>query len=112
MPWDVAACPDLHRPASVVRRGRRRARAVVALVPAALVLGIPAAPVLAAATDPTIILGAYAAGLPSDVVSELSASEAAALAAARPVAGEPETRLAVAVEQDADLQIATLNVAS
>lgn len=112
MSVDVAACPDLLPPASGVRRSRARARALASLVPAALVLGVPAAPVLAAPADPAAVLGAFTAAVPSDVVAQLSATGAAALAAAQPTAGEAETRLAFSVMQDGALRIATLDVAA
>src|SRR4051794_35333149 len=97
MPMDVARS-DFPRPASAVRRGpRRSARAVAALVPAALVLGTPAVPALGEQPplDAATALGAYAAALPAAVVDELTPPEASALAAAWPRAGEPTTRLAV-----------------
>src|SRR3954449_7300774 len=84
MPMDVPRS-DFLRPASAVRLGpRRRARAVAALVPAALVFGTPAAPALAEQTplDAATVLGAYATALPAAVVDELSLPEASAPALA------------------------------
>src|SRR4051812_25539179 len=113
MSMDVARS-DFLRPASAVRLGpRRRARAVAALVPAALVLGTPAAPALAEQPplDAATALGAYATALPAAVVDELTLPEASALAAARPVAGAPATRLAVSAVGGGALDITTIDVA-
>ena len=78
-----------------------------------LVLGVPAAPALAeGAAGPRAELAGAAAALPAGVVAELTASDAATLAAALPTGAEPATRLAMSAVQDGTLEVSTLEVAA